>query len=184
MIRKIFSLACFGIGVFMYSGANAIEYTAIDNAPIEKLIKACEAGDGDICRRVARAYFYGNNVKIDFKNAVLYHQKACDLDVGGSCNNLGYSYQEGLGVNVDMEKSCYAYLKGCNLNNNLACINLANLYRDDDYGIPRNKDKAALLYAKALKISEEKCADDDTEGCRGLAILYNYGRGVKQSDEK
>ena len=76
MIRKIFSLACFGIGVFMYSGANAIEYTAIDNAPIEKLIKACEAGDGDICRRVARAYFYGNNVKIDFKNAVLYHQKA------------------------------------------------------------------------------------------------------------
>ena len=80
-----------------------------------ELQSKCDNNDASACANLGRAYYFGENIKQDYKKASELYLKACDLKHGKSCHNLGILYEKGEGVQQSYQKADQFYSKACDL---------------------------------------------------------------------
>ena len=143
---------------------NIIEKTSVHGT--------CSTVNGDALQlnAIGDSYFYGSNVKRNYRKAVYNYRKAAEMGYDVAQYNLGYCYEEGRGVMKSGSKSFYWYRLAAEQGNAKALNNLGNCHAWG-YGTVQNQREAFRCYS----MSAEK---GDSWGLYNLAECYDDGRGV------
>lgn len=80
-------------------------------------------------------------------------------------------------MSADMKKDPQRYQRECDQGKAQSCTREGIFYAFGTWGHTRD-------YAKAKPLFEKACAVGDQDGCKELAALYQYGRGVPQNQAK
>lgn len=112
------------------------------------------------------------------KKAELVGAESCKDGVVGSCLNLAYIYSD----KKDIKNALIYANKAQALGDGKSFEIIAKMYQEGK-GVDVDKSKAKALYLKASKIFEKKCDKGDGSACQSLSYLYNYGKGVVQSEK-
>jgi TPR repeat protein/tRNA A-37 threonylcarbamoyl transferase component Bud32 len=173
------------------------------------LERACRAGSGPACARVARQYESGEGVAVDLERSIDLDLLACDLGVADRCTSAGFAYSKGEGARVDASRATALYQKACEGGHALGCFDYAyalehglgveidmeravELYRkacDDGSGyactnlgqLHEEGDHVTRNYLKAAALYQEGCEKGSTVACNNLGRVYDDGIGVKRS---
>lgn len=123
--------------------------------------------------QLAILYFFGKGTRKNYKKTIYYAKIGADANFCESQYILGIIYQMGFGVKKDIN-SAIEYLTLSAKQNNLDAIKaLANVYCYD-----------LEDYEKSI-FWQEKGAQQNFLPCLyGLALMYKYGNGVEQNEEK
>jgi uncharacterized protein len=121
---------------------------------------------------LAAAYFTGDGVPQDPKQAAYWYQKAAESGNAEAQNQVGYFYEAGLGVPADAARALHWYQLSASSGYSDAKLNLGVLYVTG-LGVEKNESRAAAYFQEAV---EKK----NGLGATYLGTMYYFGIGVKQ----
>jgi TPR repeat protein len=139
------------------------------------LEKACSSGISHACFHLGLALHGSKFLAHDLGRAAKVLEKACDLGQALACASTAQLYAEGDGVTKDAKKAEQLLVKSCAGLSGAGCEELGRL-KDGDHG-PADYKVALAAYTTA-------CERGRTYGCMGLALLYQFGRGVTKDPAK
>ncbi|WP_353071342.1 tetratricopeptide repeat protein [Tunturiibacter gelidiferens] len=121
---------------------------------------------------LAAAYFTGNGVTQDAKQAAYWYQKAAEAGDPEAENEIGFFYQAGIGVPVDQARALHWYQLAAASGLTRAKVNLGVVYV---WGLGVAKDEEL-----AMQFFREAASRGDGAAASYLGDLYYFGIGVKQ----
>ena len=157
-----------------------------ENINIEEYQKSCDGGVFDMCNKLGDEY----RGKEDYSKAAELYKKSCDgrsyLDMKYGCNALSVlylndHYSEG-DFSKDRLKAFELLYKACSVQDRERIIRPATPCGNFSDYFTSSYD--SIDFFKAAELYEKSCDNRDTIGCRKIALLYEYGKGVKQSTYK
>lgn len=80
-------------------------------------------------------------------------------------------------MSAEMKKDPQRYQRECDQGKAHSCTREGVFYAFGTWGHPKD-------YAKARPLMEKGCALGDQDGCKELAVLHQYGRGVPKNPAK
>jgi TPR repeat protein len=128
--------------------------------------RGCDAGDGDLCRRLGVTYQFGEKVTKDEPRATAYFEKGCALGNPAACVAAGQMYEYHHGVAKDDAKAAGFYERACGAGFAAGCYNWA-IMLENGRGVPRDVGRAAEQYAVA-------CREGAKAGCEKAASLGSH----------
>jgi len=120
------------------------------------------------------AYFSGEGVQQDYKQALYWFQKAAEQGNAAAQNYLGVMYDQGSGVPKDSTEAVRWYRKAAEQGYAVAQFNLGWMY-DEGRGVHQDNVQAAYWYRKAAD-------QGDANAQINLGVMYDQGRGVPKDD--
>lgn len=114
----------------------------------------CIAGKAEACSTVGSFLFEGKSVTKDDVRATHFFERGCTLGDPAGCGALGFMLANGRRRNVVRAVELYRF--ACNHDDGPACQNLGEHYEYGD-GVPKDREKAAALYAKACTCGAVPC---------------------------
>src|ERR1700722_1161093 len=132
------------------------------------------AKDGYVPQEIelAAAYFTGNGVTQDAKQAAYWYQKAAESGDPEAAKEIGFFYQAGIGVPADPAGAVHWYQLAAASGLASAKVNLGVMYVWG-LGLPKNEALAAQLF-------QEAASKGDGTGASYLGDLYYFGMGMQQ----
>jgi uncharacterized protein len=121
---------------------------------------------------LAAAYFTGNGVTQDAKQAAYWYRKAAEAGDPEAENEIGFFYQAGIGVPVDHARALHWYQLAAASGLTRAKVNLGVVYVWG-LGVAKDEELAMQLFQEAVNRGEGAAASY-------LGDLYYFGIGVKQ----
>jgi len=188
--------SCFTLGMWYQFGEKGIIKEDLKKAK-EYYQKSCEFGNENACESVRKItsqsvcgdksiesclkigvdYYYGTNVKKNYKRAKEIFEYLCKQDNKGACFGLGNVYLRGRGASKNHKKALKYFKKSCDLGYGDACSNTAWVYMHGQR--VKHKIKKAIGYQK------RGCYELKSGlSCFNLANSYLKGRGVRRSRKK
>jgi TPR repeat protein len=156
------------IGVILLAGYAA----SAEGTDITQLKADAQKGYASQQIELAAAYFTGNGVTQDAKQAAYWYQKAAEAGDPEAENEIGFFYQAGIGVSVDRARALHWYQLAAASGLTRAKVNLGVLYV---WGIGVAKDEEL-----AVQFFHEAASRGDGVAASYLGDLYYFGIGVKQ----
>ena len=146
------------------------------------LISSCSDKKGDVAETkmpdgmlqttFGEAYYFGDGVEKDVKEAVKWYRIAAEKGVAHSQYRLGFCYAMGTGVEKDETEAVKWYRKAAEQGVADAQHNLGLCYNFGT-GVAEDPAEAVKWYRKA---AEQGVAEDQYS----LGLSYAYGRGVEK----
>lgn len=118
--------------------------------------------------------YYSEKEKPDHEKAFKYFKWGVDHNEAYSLIKMGTIYEHGfqpLSLNWDYEKAYQYYFKAIELFDHPTALNNAACFLLNGYGVPKDVQKARILFEKAL-------AKESLLSAYGLACIYEQGLGV------
>lgn len=115
---------------------------------IQQLKKEAQQGNANAQCDLGYAYFTGNGVTKDTKQAVFWFRKAAEKGNITAQSNLAYCYQEGVGIAKDLKQAFVWQKKAAEQGDLMSQTNLG-FYYEYGIGVAKNLDQAAAWYQKA-----------------------------------
>lgn len=143
-----------------------------DGGKIAEFKIQAEQGEANAQTQVGCCYLIGQDVPLDYTEAVKWFRKAAEQGNAAAENNLGYCYANGHGVTNNPIEASKWYRKAAEQGLAIAQRNLANNYLVG-LGFETNYDEAAKWYRKAAE-------QGDVEAQISLGSMYFSGHGVPQ----
>jgi uncharacterized protein len=125
---------------------------------------------------LAAAYFTGNGVTQDAKQAAYWYRKAAEAGDPEAENEIGFFYQAGIGVPVDHARALHWYQLAAASGLTRAKVNLGVIYVWG-LGVAKDEELAMQLFQEAVHRGEGAAASY-------LGDLYYFGIGVKEDKAK
>jgi TPR repeat protein len=113
---------------------------------IDTLIQEAEQGDAEAQFNLGMAYKYGEDISLDYTEAVIWFRKAADQGYADAQNGLGVMYAEGKGVKQDYTEAVKWFRKAAEQGEIGAQLNLNFMYHDGQ-GVPKD-DVSAYMWLK------------------------------------
>ena len=117
------------------------------------------------CRDLARFYYNGLGVGIDYGKAFQYFKKDCNLGYvesrsgAESCAMAGSAYYLGKGTNENLKLAKSYYEKSCKMESEIGCNKLGAMYEYGN-GVPKNLFKAKEYYGKSCNWDYQNACDN------------------------
>jgi uncharacterized protein len=121
---------------------------------------------------LAAAYFTGNGVTQDAKQAAYWYQKAAEAGDPEAENEIGFFYQAGIGVPVDRARALHWYQLAASSGLTRAKVNLGVVYL---WGLGVVKDEEL-----AIQFFHDAASKGDGAAASYLGDLYYFGIAVRQ----
>ena len=135
--------------------------------------QACDAGNGDGCYFVGRAYDKGLlGLAKDGATAITFFDRACKWRATFACFVLGARYREGRGVTTDKGRAASLLKAACDGDEAAACLLLGYMLETGD-GVSKNQADATALFKKA-------CDLKDGDAC--IKLAERFQREVPRDD--
>jgi TPR repeat protein len=140
------------------------------------LMEKAQAGDAEAEYQVGWAYFTGNGVSVDYKEAAKWLRQSAAKDFADAEFALGYVYEHGKGVRKDDRQAARYYGVAAKQGHSIAENNLASMYQHGQ-GVRKDLHEAAQWYQKAADQANvvAQC---------NLASMYFRGEGVTRDYSK
>lgn len=131
---------------------------------------------------VGQAYFYGDIVKQNYSEALIYLEKSLNYGDIYAARIIAQMYKNGLGVKKDLEKEKFYYQKGIELGDVIGVYHLAelNLKGAKTKGKKVNKEE---LFEYELSESQSDFKEKLTLNI-GLSYLYGWGVDIDLNQAK
>lgn len=142
------------------------------NLEYGELLTMANNGDPKYQFILGEQYFDGNNVKKDYKEAILWFNKAAKQGYTKAILYLGYCYGEGLGVRKNKMKMIHYYKEAANKGNIDAQFILGECYFLGNGVLSRKKE--------AIKWFSEAAKQGDSEAQFTLGEFYRKGTYVSE----
>ena len=170
---------------------------------LNMLLDLTESGSEKAPRYIAMMYENGRGVGVDYAKVAEYYQIAAECGDITSQYYAGKCYEYGIGVDVDYAKAMEWYQQGASCEDSLgvdAMRAIAGMYKQGK-GVEQSQELADEWYAKADSAPEhvpphaleeaqaaesgetEAVEQDPGDAMRGVAHLYEEGKGVEQNQE-
>lgn len=107
----------------------------------------------------------------DYAAALPLAKSGCEQGNADACAVVGVQYQLGRGVERNMETSATYLEKSCELGSADGCAVLASAYTNGQQGFKQD-------FAKAKRMAEQGCAQDNAISCMLLGSLQINGWGT------
>ena len=114
-----------------------------NNKPVQQL-------SAEECYEKGEAYYYGEGVPQDYKQAVEWYRKAAEQEHADAQYSLGYMYEYGQGVPQDYLYAAEWYRKSAEQDNSSAQYSLAILYMSG-WGVPQDVEQSVRWFIKAAE---------------------------------
>lgn len=115
-------------------------------------------------------YYYGGEVKQNYKYAVEYFIKAAEKGNADAQNMLGVCYSNGQGIRKNCKKAVEFFKLAAEQGNAIAQYNLGNCYKNGT-GVAVSEKKSAEWFLKAAN-------QGDADAQNSLGVCYANGQGV------
>lgn len=112
---------------------------------ILRQIKKAEEGDAEAQFAMGANYGNGNEVAIDYREAVKWYRMAVEQGHASAQNNLGIMYEYGRSVDVNVDEAARLYRLSADQGNSYAWGNLADMY-ENGKGVKKDMEEAIRLY--------------------------------------
>jgi uncharacterized protein len=165
---KLVRALLLAIGVILLAGYLA----SAEGTDITQLKADAQKGYASQQIELAAAYFTGNGVTQDAKQAAYWYQKAAEAGDPEAENEIGFFYQAGIGVPVDQARALHWYQLAAASGLTRAKVNLGVVYV---WGLGVAKDEEL-----AMQFFHEAASRGDGAAASYLGDLYYFGIGVKQ----
>jgi uncharacterized protein len=165
---KLVRALLLAIGVILLAGYVA----SAEGTDITQLKADAQKGYASQQIELAAAYFTGNGVTQDAKQAAYWYQKAAEAGDPEAENEIGFFYQAGIGVPVDRARALHWYQLAAASGLTRAKVNLGVVYV---WGLGVAKDEEL-----AMQFFHEAANRGDGAAASYLGDLYYFGIGVKQ----
>jgi uncharacterized protein len=156
------------VGVILLAGYVA----SAEGTDITQLKADAQKGYASQQIELAAAYFTGNGVTQDAKQAAYWYQKAAEAGDPEAENEIGFFYQAGIGVPIDHARALHWYQLAAASGLTRAKVNLGVVYV---WGLGVAKDEEL-----AMQFFHEAASRGDGAAASYLGDLYYFGIGVKQ----
>ena len=165
--------------LFLMLGVAAAQQTnsasSITNSGAFAELKAkAEKGDANAQALVGSYYLIGQDVPIDYAEAMRWLRKAAEQKNAIAQYILGECYRNGQGVAKNAEEEVKWYLLAAGQGVMFAQCNLGNCYKHGE-GVTQDYLEAAKWYRKAAD-------QGDTDAQVNLGLCYAKGEGITQND--
>jgi TPR repeat protein len=150
----------------------ADRFAGADVTSISQLQAAAKSGYVPQQIELAAAYFTGNGVTQDAKQAAYWYEKAAKNGDPEAAKEIGFFYQAGIGVPADPARAMHWYQLAAASGLASAKVNLGVMYVWG-IGLPKNEVLAAQLF-------QEAASRGDGAGASYLGDLYYFGMGMEQ----
>jgi TPR repeat protein len=121
------------------------------------------------------AYFNGNGVPQDNRQAALWYERAAQAGDPAAQNLIAYLYQAGIGVPADNARAVHWYQLAAAGGLSEGKLNLGVVYLNGK-GLPRDTSMAERLFREAVR-------KGNGTGAAFLGDMYFFGIGVPQNPE-
>ena len=138
----------------------------------QSLLSLAQGGDAESQFKSGNAYYFGEGVPQDYKEAVKWYTKAAEQGHAAGEYNLGNHYCNGEGVPQDYKQAIKWFTKAAEQGLANAQYNLGLMYNNGE-GVPQDYKEAVKWYTKAAE-------QGDTSAQFNLALMYENGKGVTQ----
>jgi uncharacterized protein len=165
---KLIRALLLAAGVILLAGYVA----SAEGTDITQLKADAQKGYASQQIELAAAYFTGNGVTQDAKQAAYWYQKAAEAGDPEAENEIGFFYQAGIGVPVDRTRAVHWYQLAAASGLTRAKVNLGVVYV---WGLGVAKDEEL-----AMQFFHEAASKGDGAAASYLGDLYYFGIGVKQ----
>lgn len=147
---------------------------------IELFTKSAEQGNAAAMAELGFCYQHGWGVPESEAKAAEFYAEAAELGNAMAQRHLGYLHKLGQGVSRSKARTVELYTKAAELGDGPAQVMLAHLYLHGEGGVPKNKARAAELYARAA--GQDGILQGSAQ--QYLANLYAAGTGVLKNEAK
>ena len=134
------------------------------------LLAKAKAGDAEAQYQLGNAYNYGDEVRRDYAQALIWYRKGAEQGNADSQFQLGGLYHFGHGVPQDEAQAFVWIVKAAQQSNIDAEFFISTCYTQG-WGVPRNDAKAAIWLRKAAE-------QGDARSQFYLGHFYDSGEGV------
>ena len=141
---------------------------------VQRTLARAERGDSEAQYRLGSLYFYGEGVRQDYAEAILWYRRAAAQKSAKAEYAIGYCNGHGLGVPRDDAEAARWMRQAADQGNAAAQCELASMYYRGA-GVGQNYSQAFLWYQRAAD-------QGNATGEIGLAYLYGRGEGVTRDD--
>jgi TPR repeat protein len=148
------------LGILLWNGALGVQQNRVEGLTWYR--KAAEQGDGEAQVALGLINAQGDNVKVDYNEAVRLFSEAAGAGFKEGQYNLAYAYFSGLGIAKDDAKALELFKKAANQGSVWAQSNLGFMY-GNGRGTPQNLVEAykwSLIASKRGDKSAEKALID------------------------
>ena len=135
-----------------------------DEVPFEILLKLAEEGDAEAQNELGDCYYFGEKIKEDIDQAVIWYMKAASQGNDDAQYSLGWCYENGEGVAKNDQQALMWYKKSAENGNREAQDILISHY---NYGVGVWK----------------KNDDDENDGNIDESFLENNGKSLKTEEK-
>lgn len=118
--------------------------------PLAKLREAAEGGDVKAQNELADAYYYGNEVPVDYVEAMKWYRRSADQGNAYAQFSVGYIYSRGQGVEQDFGEALAWFERAAEQGNVAAQKEVADAY-DRGKGVEVDYGKAMEWYRLAAE---------------------------------
>ena len=126
---------------------------------IQQLKKEAQQGNAKAQCDLGYAYFTGNGVTKDEKQAVIWFRKAAENGNITAQSNLAYCYQEGVGIAKDLKQAFVWQKKAAEQGDLMSQSNLGYYY-EFGIGVAKNLEQAAAWYQKAANQGSDQAKEN------------------------
>ena len=149
----------------------------ISDLEFAKLLRQkARAGDPEVQHVIGDRYLLGDNVKIDYAEALKWYRLAVQQGHADAQNDIGSLYENGLGVDRDIKEAVKWYELSAKQESALARFNLAFCYLEGS-GVAKN-------VGEAFRLLELSAMQGYWYASKNYGRMYEYGLGVKQDFRK
>jgi TPR repeat protein len=127
-----------------------------------ELVRACDGGQREACRSLAKASFCGAGTKVDGPRALAFVERACKAGDGLSCNAAALMSENAIRVPANPVRALSILESACAQHLPDTCVALAGLL------LGRDKNRVARVAA----LLQSECESANPEACAPLASLY------------
>lgn len=124
--------------------AETFDALAEPERAMELNTRACNLGHGASCEHIKNA-----------RAAINAYRSACEHGDGAACGALA-------GLLTDAASVEQSLLRGCDLAEPSACLTLAQLLKTGSGALPKNEDRARLIFEKACNLGKKAGCDNAT----------------------
>lgn len=141
--------------------------------------RACSAGNGRGCARLAALHEHGQGAPKSPATAAALYGKACDAGYVGGCAGLARMHERGEGVVRDASRAKTLYdravaleIAACDRRDGEACRRLSAIYRQGAFGLQKDPARARMFQSRACDIDRAACRSWDAPGNVGGMESY------------
>jgi len=142
---------------------------------------AAGQGHAPARRSLALLYARGQGVPKSYTRAREMCEIAAEMGLASAQCDLGFMYARGLGAEQSWEQAKHWYEMAADKHYASAYLNLGKMYfRGDCDSAGQSFDRARQYFELAASLNDDKAS----QGMYNLAVMYQHGKGVVQSNER